>query len=150
MAQANLGRDLALELVDDRALSLYRARDEIVRAAAPRPVRTLDFVEVAGRANLGQALVTRLLTPRGELARLGHPTYGSRLHEVIGRPNTATTRNLAKLFVIEALKAERRVAKIEGVEVTPHPVDRMLILIAVSVTPVGEDVPLSLSFGLEL
>jgi phage baseplate assembly protein W len=150
MAQANLGCDVALELVDDRALSLYRAKDAVVRSAARRQVRTLDFVGVAGRSNLGQALVTRLLTPRGELARLGHPGYGSRLHEVIGRPNTPTSRNLAKLFVIEALKAERRVAKIDAVAVTPHPVDRMLILVAVSVTPVGEDVPLALSFGLEL
>ena len=41
-------------------------------------------------------------------------------------------------------------AKSEAVEVTPHPVSRFLILIAVSVTPVGSDAVLALTFGLEL
>jgi phage baseplate assembly protein W len=91
-----------------------------------------------------------LLTPRGEIAALGHPTYGSRLHEVIGQPNTPTTRNLAKLFVIEALNEERRVEAVVTVEVTPHPVNRFLILIAVEVKPVGADAVLALTFGLEL
>ena len=74
-----------------------------------RGITLRDFALAEGRSNLGQALTTRLLTPRGEIAALGHPTYGSRLHEVIGQPNTPTTRNLAKLFVIEALNEERRV-----------------------------------------
>ena len=151
MAQANLGTDLALDLVDSRALSIYRLREATVRRRdGGRGIVVRDFTCVDGRDNLGQALTTRLLTPRGELAALGHPAYGSRLHEVIGQPNTATTRNLAKLFVIEALKAERRVEKIVSVEVTPHPVSPALILVAVSVKPVGEEAVLALAFGLEL
>lgn len=149
--QANLGTDLALELVDSRALSIYRPRETTARRVEQgRGVTTRDFVLAAGRDNLGQALTTRLLTPKGELAALGHPTYGARLHEVIGQPNTPTTRNLAKLFVIEALKQERRVEKIVSVEVTPHPVNRFLILVAVEVKPVGSEAVLSLAFGLEL
>ncbi|MGH9139212.1 MAG: GPW/gp25 family protein, partial [Acidimicrobiales bacterium] len=35
---------------------------------------------LTGRHNLGQALILRLLTPRGALADLGHAGYGSRLH----------------------------------------------------------------------
>jgi phage baseplate assembly protein W len=151
MAQANLGTDLALELIDSRALSIYRAKDADRRiVSGGRGVRVRDFVTVGGRDNLGQALVTRLLTPKGELAPLGHPAYGSRLHEVIGQLNTPTTRNLAKLFIIESLKAERRIESIESVEVTPHPVERSLILIAISVKPVGSDVVIDTAFELEL
>ena len=63
----------------------------------------------------------RLLTPRGELAELGHPEYGSRLHELIGTPNTETRRGLAKLFVLEASRQEPRIEKVIEVTVTPHP-----------------------------
>src|ERR1700712_3346313 len=69
-----------------------------------------DLAAVSGRENLGQALIVRLLTPRGALAPLGHPAYGSRLVELIGRENNATTRNLARLYVIQALSEEPRVA----------------------------------------
>lgn len=149
--QANLGVDLALERVDERALSIYRLRETAARRVeGGRGVTLRDFALAEGRDNLGQALAARLLTPRGEIAALGHAAYGSRLHEVIGQPNTPTTRNLAKLFVIEALKQERRVGAIVSVEVTPHPANRFLILIAVEVKPVGTDAVLALAFGLEL
>jgi phage baseplate assembly protein W len=151
MAQPNLGTDLALELIDSRALSIYRAKDSERRTViGRRGLRIRDFATLDGRDNLGQALTNRLLTPTGELAPLGHPAYGSRLHEVIGQLNTPTTRNLAKLFVIESLKAERRVEAIESVDVTPHPVNRFLIRIAISVKLVGSDAVIATAFELEL
>ena len=108
MAQANLGRDIGITLIDSRALSIYGVTEAERRTRAGGRTRRIgDFGTVEGKDNLGQALIRRLLTPKGELAALGHPAYGSRLHEVIGEPNTETTRNLAKLFVLEALKAER-------------------------------------------
>src|SRR3954447_18132522 len=64
-----------------------------IRATAP------GLAAVAGRANLAQALIVRLLTPRGSLAGLGHPAYGSRLGELVGRRNDVTARNLARLYV---------------------------------------------------
>ncbi|MRX51182.1 hypothetical protein GI374_12125 [Paracoccus sp. S-4012] len=150
-AQANLGTDIAITLIDSRALSIYRVTEAERRTREGGRLRRIgDFGLVEGRDNLGQALIRRLLTPKGELAPLGHPSYGARLHEIIGAPNTETTRNLAKLFVLEALKAERRVAKIIAVAVTPHPKERFLILIAIEVQPVGADAVLALSFGLEL
>jgi phage baseplate assembly protein W len=149
--QANLGVDLGLELVDSRALSIYRLRESQARRVENgRGVILRDFALAEGRDNLGQSLTARLLTPRGEIAALGHPAYGSRLHEVIGQPNTPTTRNLAKLFIIEALKQERQVEEIVSVEVTPHPANRFLILVAVEVKPVGAEAVLALAFGLEL
>jgi len=140
MAQGPFGTDLSLDLVDSRALSIYRVgQGERRTVSGGRGLRLRDFDTITGRDNLGQALTARLLTPKGELAPLGHPEYGSRLHEVIGAPNTPTTRNLAKLFVIESLKQERRVEKIVRVDVTPHPVNRFLVLIAIDVKPVGDD-----------
>lgn len=145
MAQSPFGTDLALDLIDSRALSIYRvAQGERRTVSNGRGLMVRDFGTVSGRDNLGQALTVRLLTPKGELTALGHPDYGSRLHEVIGATNTASTRNLAKLFVIEALKQERRVEKIVRVDVTPHPVNRFLILIAIEVRPAGEDAVLAL------
>ena len=150
-AQANLGRDIAITLIDSRALSIYRVTEVERRTREGGRMRRIgDFATVEGKDNLGQALIRRLLTPKGELAPLGHAAYGCRLHEVIGEPNTETTRNLAKLFVLEALKAERRVGKIVSAEVAPHPKNRFLILVAIEVQPVGEAEVLALSFALEL
>ena len=82
-----------------------RARGSI-RADAKEAI---DVATVNGRENLAQALVLRLLTPRGSLAALGHPVYGSRLHELVGERKTAALRNLCRAFVLEAVAQEPRV-----------------------------------------
>src|SRR5690348_15586339 len=66
----------------------------------------VDLDTLSAQDNLKQALLLRFLTPVGELALLGHPDYGSRLHELIGELNNDTNRNIAKLFVLQALAAE--------------------------------------------
>jgi len=145
MSPSPIGTDIALDLIDNRALSIYRVRqDEHKTLSGGRNIRQRDFATLSDLDNLGQALTVRLLTPRGELAALGHPLYGSRLHEIIGATNTPTTRNLAKLFVIETLKQERRVERIVSVEVTPHAVNRFLIEIAARVVPIGKDTVLDI------
>lgn len=152
MANQALLTDLALRLVDARALSIYRSlhadRREVL---GRRSVWTRDFLRISGRDNLAQAVSIRLLTPRGELAPLGHPEYGSRLPDLVGEPRTETTRNLAKLYVIEALKLERRIAEIVGVSVTDHPGDRHRIDIAIRVRPIEDSTVVDLgSFTLDL
>jgi phage baseplate assembly protein W len=107
-----------------------------------RPVYTVatrgnDLAVVGGAGSLAQALIIRLLTPRGEMAALGHPDYGSRLNELIGQPNTATRRNLATLYVLEALRDEPRVAKVTSVEVTTVPGTGSLVRITVRLQPAG-------------
>ncbi len=106
----------------------------------------------------------RLLTPRGELDALGHPEYGSRLHELIGRTNTDTTRNLVKLFILEALQLEPRIEPKLTVIVTPADEKppavgkgaRNVTLaprvnVEISVTPVGETAVVTIGpFTLEL
>lgn len=82
--------------------------------------RAHDVGVVSGRANLAQSLVLRLQTERGELEPLAHPDYGSRHHQLIGELNTETNRNLVKLYVLECLQQEPRLAEIIRVDVVPY------------------------------
>ncbi len=116
-----------------------------------------DIGIVGGRDNLAQAIVIRLLTPRGELAALGHPEYGSRLHELVGRPNTETVRNLMRLFIIESLGQEPRIARLREVSVTPIDGSRTRedvrhrVNVQLTVQPVGPTATVTIGpFTLEL
>lgn len=109
-----------------------------------------DLSTVDDRANLGQALTLRLLTLKGVLAPLGHPDYGCRLVSLIGRLNNETTRNLARLYVIEAVKAEPRVAGLTALRVDPAPGQPDRILIDLTVKPLGDGDPLSLALEFAL
>lgn len=112
------------------------------------PGEILDLATVSARRNLAQALIVRLLTPRGSLAPLGHVRFGSRLVELIGRLNNDTTRNLARLFTLEALREEPRVKEVLDLAVTVTADQPEVIRIAFSVLPVGEEEALAL--GLEV
>jgi phage baseplate assembly protein W len=96
--------------------------------------------------NLKQALLLRFLTPVGDLTLLGHPDYGSRLSELIGELNNETNRNRAKLFVLQALRAEPRVKEIRSVTVTANRAAPTRIDIAVSLIPLDGDTLLNLVF----
>ena len=115
------------------------------------PRRPWDFVPRAGLENLAQAVILRLLTPRGELAALGHPEYGSRVHELIGRENNTAQRNLLKLFVLEALKLEPRVEKVVELTVLPSPGARSTVDVLLRVKPVGATTLVTIGpFAIEL
>lgn len=124
--------------------------------ADARPVYTVDsdgrdLTVIGGRDNLGQAIVMRLLTPRGELTALAHPDYGCRIWELVGRPNTETTRNLMKLHILEALAAEPRIASIEEVSVDAVPGTRGTVSVEVRVIPAAATTPVVIGpFTLEL
>ena len=102
-----------------------------------RAASLLDFVPRDGLENLAQAVILRLLTPRGELAALGHPDYGSRVHELIGRENDGPRRNLLRLFILEALKAEPRIDKVAELRVEPSPGTRSTVDVLLRVKPVA-------------
>ena len=68
-----------------------------------------DLDLAAGPDNISQALTLRLLVRRGELAALGWPDYGSRLHELVGEPNIVRTRALLMTFAQAAIAADPRV-----------------------------------------
>jgi len=138
VAAPQLLTDIALRFVRSDALSIYDVQDEERRiTSAGRIVRLRDLALSSDLHNLQQAIEIRLLTPKGELAPLGHADYGSRLPELIGRQNTETTRNLAKLYVIEALKQERRIQKVVAVDVSPAPGERQLIRMFLQVLPIA-------------
>ena len=125
--------------------------DGRVRARLPRgaAAELSDLAIVSGRENLAQSLLLRLLTPRGALATLGHAEYGSRLHELIGRPKTNEQRALAKAFVLEAVAMERRVQpKLVEFRFEPEEESIDSIAFTLSVLPVAGGDPVSL--GLEV
>ena len=109
------GTDLHLVRNVDRQFDRDRGRDLQTTEGQDS---TIDLARYEGTDNLKQALLLRFLTQTGELAALGHPNYGSRLHELIGELNNETNRNRAKLFVLQSLSAEPRVQEIRSVRVT--------------------------------
>jgi phage baseplate assembly protein W len=136
-----LGTDLRLELRHSALRPVYVAAADL-RTVPGQPRRLGDLGRTAGRDNLAQAVVMRLLTPRGELEALGHPEYGSRLHELVGRTNTTSTRNLAKLYILESLAAEPRVEKVVRVDVAPAPGTRDRVDVQLQVLPARDLEPL--------
>lgn len=143
----DLGTDLKVTLgppgmagQDDSSLDIQQAG----------PLRVYELRTVSGRENLGQALILRLLTPRGALADLGHASYGSRLSELIGRRKIASTRALAKAYVLEAVKQEPRVEdKAVGFRFLPESEGPSDIRFELSVrSKTGDVVALDLGVGL--
>ncbi len=110
-----------------------------------------DLATVTGWENLDQAIWLRLGVPQGDLAHLGHPDFGSRLHLLIGRLVTPETLALAKAYVREALRREPRITAMTSLEAIPDPTRRDTLLIQIQVQPVGKADPidLTLSFALE-
>lgn len=136
------------QLLTDLRLRLH---EHALRAVYSLDEQDGDLTLLSGRENLGQAIVMRLLTPYGEIEALGHPDYGCRMHELFGRPNTDTTRNLVKLHILEALQAESRIDRIDSVTVEPVAGVDTLALVEIRIVPVGEtDVVVVGPFTLEL
>lgn len=138
-----LGTDLALAFPG--AAGWWEDGDLVTERRGDRFPRTRDLGVVAGVASAEQLFVNRLKTQRGELAPLGHPEYGSRHHELIGEPNVERTRNLIKLFVLQALADEPRVQQMLRCDVyAPHSPPRDQVRIEVDVRLVDEPNPLNL------
>ncbi|MEM7039018.1 MAG: GPW/gp25 family protein [Bacteroidota bacterium] len=112
---------------------------------------TGDLATVNGRDNLVQAIVNRLLTRQGELATLGHPRYGSRLHQLIGEPNNLRVRGLADAYIREALRQEKRIKKVNFIsfEAPSRGYDRSTLRATLSVTPIHGD-PISILIPINL
>lgn len=135
-----LGRDLAL----DWLLGAFR-EDADLRPVRPGGIRRTDLNLVEDEGNLAQAVFNRLKTRKGELAGLGHPDYGSRHHELMGEPNVERTRNLIKLYVLQALRDEPRIEKVLRADVrADHDPPRETVRIELTIRPIGRQVPLNL------
>jgi len=109
-------------------------------------VPRIDLETLTALDNLRQALLLRFLTPQGEMEVLGHPTYGSRLYELLGELNIERTHNRAKMYVLQALAMEPRVAKVLSVKVTQNRAVRDQMDVDIWLTPIFSDTPLNLVF----
>src|SRR5919112_2288164 len=89
-----------------------------------RPNGAGDLGLAHGNENVIQALTLRLRVRRGELAPLGWPAYGSRLHELIGQPNNARTHVRLMAFARTAVEQDPRVAEVTSVETHVLPGER--------------------------
>ncbi len=94
-----------------------------------------DLELVSGIDNLVQALQMRLLVYRGELARLAHPRYGSRVHELIGEPLDRPNLELLRRYVRAALLADPRVASIERLDIRPLAAEPGAVSVSATVRP---------------
>jgi len=156
-----LGADLALtgyvgtpSMVDLASADSWGELDLRVRPGGqgglPQAGDVIDIGIARGRENLAQALLLRLLTAQGALAPLGHPEYGSRLASLIGRLNNEQTRNLARLYTIEAVGQEPRVKELRALQVESSAGQPDRIRIGFSVLPQGDDDPLALAVEVTL
>jgi phage gp46-like protein len=105
-----------------------------------------DLESLTGLPNLEQALLLRFLTPMGEMEILGHPTYGSRLYELLGELNIERTHNRAKMYVLQALADEPRVKQVQSVQVTRNASEPTRMDIDIRLTAIDSDTPLNLVF----
>jgi phage baseplate assembly protein W len=144
--QAYFGADLRL-IRDLLQLQSDRSGGSDLLTATRKETSKVDLQTLTDLDNLKQALLLRFLTRMGDLAQLGHPAYGSRLYTLIGQLNTATNRNLAKLYVLEALAPEPRVERVISVDVSGA---RDTLDIRVSLTAIGSNTPLNMVFGFNI
>jgi len=107
-------------------------------------------LDVAGGAEaIEQALRLRLAVRRGELARIGWPGYGSRLHEVIGDPSLARTRARVMMLAREAVERDPRVVEVTRIVAAVPPGDRSVVRVDMDVQLIDEPTALNLVFDTE-
>jgi phage baseplate assembly protein W len=108
-------------------------------------------LEVAhGVDDISQALRLRLTVARGELAPLGWPDYGSRLHELIGQPSVSRTHARLMALAREAVEADPRVVAVEDIVASVPPGDRDVVRLEMQVALITEPTPLNLVHDVDL
>ncbi len=138
-----MGRDLRL---DYRQHGGFFEDADLATAKSSRSARSeRDLGALEGIDNLTQAIANRLKTRKGELTALGHPTYGSRHHELIGEPNVERTRDLIKLYILQALRDEPRIERVLSVTVrAEHEPPRDSVRVELQLRVIGASTPLNL------
>lgn len=146
-----LGTDLRVVLGPPTMAAHDSASLDLRLGAGTAEAALTGPVTVGGSHNLGQALILRLLTPRGALADLGHAAYGSRLNELIGTNKSEAGRALCKAFVLEAVAQEPRVeSKVEAFAFDPASEGPSELRFSVTVRPVDGSAPITISLGVDL
>jgi len=103
-----------------------------------------------GVDNIVQALILRLKVRKGELAPLGWPNYGSRLHELIGEPNNARTHVILMAHARSAIEQDPRVAKIQEIRTQILPGERSVVHLSMDILLIDQPNPVNLVFAVDL
>ena len=114
----------------------------------PDPAGDLELAQ--GNDNIVQALILRLKVRKGELAPLGWPNYGSRLHEMIGQPNNARTHVILMAHARSAIEQDPRVAEVEEVHTQVLAGERSVVRIIMEILLINEPHPINLVFPVNL
>lgn len=114
------------------------------------PNEHLDLGLSQGNANIIQALQLRLRVRRGELAPLGWPRYGSRIHELIGEPNTPRTHARLMAYARAAIEADARVQEIQSLRAEVLPGERTVVRLFIDILLINEPNPLLLISDINL
>jgi phage baseplate assembly protein W len=109
-----------------------------------------DLAVAAGNDNIAQALALRLRVRKGELAPLGWPDYGSRLHELIGEPNNARTHVKLMAFARAAVEQDARVREVSAAEAAVLPGERDVVRLLLEIVLIDAPNPLNLVFDVKL
>jgi phage baseplate assembly protein W len=107
-----------------------------------------DMALTQSTDNISQALTLRILVRRGELARLGWPDFGSRVHELIGEPNNLRTRTRLMAFARNAIERDPRVVEITSIKA--EPAERSLVRLEMDIQLINEPNPLNLVVAIDL
>ena len=113
-----------------------------------RPNGAGDLGLARGNENIIQALTLRLRVRRGELAPLGWPSYGSRLHELIGEPNINRVHVRLMAYARSAIEEDPRVAEVSGISASPS--GRDTVRLTMEIRLIEEPNPLNMVFDFDL
>lgn len=103
-----LRAELAHRQISDLRLQPARRADAVLRLDRRATATGWDLDTQRDLDAIGQAAWLALAIPRGALAQLGHPRFGSRLHLLIGENLTEQTTNRARAYIREALRDDPR------------------------------------------
>lgn len=103
-----------------------------------------DLDVVHGADTISQALRMRLVVRQGELAGIGWPDYGSRLHELIGEPNLARTQARAMTLARDAVEGDPRVVKVSRIGASVPLGDRDVVRLDMDIELITDPTPLNL------
>src|SRR5215210_6052270 len=98
-----------------------------------------DLGLAQGNENIIQALTLRLRVRRGELAALGWPAYGSRLHELIGEPNISRIHVRLMAYARSTIEEDPRVAEVS--ETTALPTGRDTVRLTMEIRLIDQPSP---------
>lgn len=91
-----------------------------------------DLITVSGLQNLKQSLINRILTPYGTLYM--HPTYGSHLPEILGKP---MNQQLLSDTVVELKRTLTTDERVQQVKVKKNMLTYDTIYLVATVTPIA-------------